>query len=73
MSTQRKGKILRLKVGYNPNSSSIGSIIFAIPTMLFISSIIFGTATTFVFSRSVKSPTGGSQNDDEKDIKDPAK
>jgi len=47
----KKGKILRLKKGYNPNSSSIGSIVFSLPTMLLISSAVFGTATTIIFSK----------------------
>ncbi len=37
-----KGKILRVKHGYNPNSSSMGSIVFALPVSLI--AISFGTA-----------------------------
>ena len=33
-TTAGKGKILRIKHGYNPNSSSMGSIIFALPVSL---------------------------------------
>jgi len=51
MVNPRKGKILRVKQGYNPNSSSIGSIVFAVPTMLLVASAVFGTATTIVFSK----------------------
>jgi hypothetical protein len=29
--TDEKGNILRLKQGYNPNSSSVGSVIFVLP------------------------------------------
>jgi hypothetical protein len=37
-----KGKILRVKQGYNPNSSSMGSIIFALPVSLV--AVTFGLA-----------------------------
>ena len=50
MAKSKKGTILRVKRGYNPNSSSIGSIVFAVPTLLLILSAIFGAATTFIFS-----------------------
>lgn len=33
-TNHKQGKILRVKQGYNPNSSSIGSIIFVLPTAL---------------------------------------
>ena len=51
LDSRRKGKILRVKLGYNPNSSSIGSIVFAIPSMLFVGSVVFGTVTTILFSK----------------------
>jgi len=50
----KQGKILRVKQGYNPNSSSIGSIVFAIPTMLLVSSAIFGTASAVIFAKFMK-------------------
>jgi hypothetical protein len=37
-----KGKILRVKQGYNPNSSSIGSIIFSMSAAVIPASIVFG-------------------------------
>jgi ABC-type multidrug transport system permease subunit len=37
-----KGKILRVKQGYNPNSSSMGSIVFVLPAILFLITVIFG-------------------------------
>lgn len=54
MLKNKKGNILRVKQGYNPNSSSIGSIVFAVPTMLLVSSAIFGTATTIIFSKFLR-------------------
>ncbi len=49
-----KGKILRIKHGYNPNSSSMGSIIFALPFSLI--GISFGTAAVsgLIFSFFIK-------------------
>jgi len=38
----KKGKILRVKQGYNPNSSSMGSIIFVLPALLMGISVVFG-------------------------------
>ena len=37
-----KGKILKVKHGFNPNSSSMGSIIFALPVSLI--AVTFGMA-----------------------------
>lgn len=51
MPKRKNGKILKIKQGYNPNSSSIGSIVFAVPSMLLIASAIFGAATSIVFAR----------------------
>lgn len=46
----RKGKILRVKMGYNPNSSSMGSVVFALPTMLLGSAVVFGGVASAIFS-----------------------
>ena len=48
--TPKRGKILRLKVGYNPNSSSIGSVVYLFSTkyLVFLSS--FGLVTGLIFS-----------------------
>jgi len=40
----KQGRILRLKQGYNPNSSSIGTIVFAMPAALLATTVAFGTA-----------------------------
>ena len=60
----KKGKILRIKQGYNPNSSSIGSIVFAVPSMLFVSAILFGTATAIIFSKFSKKQAKNNNEDD---------
>jgi len=43
-----KGKILRIKQGYNPNSSSMGSIIFVLPAALLGLTAIFGAVSGFL-------------------------
>ena len=48
MSSGVKGRILRLKQGYNPNSSSIGTIVFAMPAALLASTVAFGAAAAFI-------------------------
>ena len=50
MSSEGKGRILRLKQGYNPNSSSIGTIVFALPAALMASTVAFGAAAAFICS-----------------------
>lgn len=56
-----KGKILRVKLGYNPNSSSIGSMIFVIPVAMLSAAVAFGTVSGLIFSAfSKKRNTSGS-------------
>lgn len=50
----RKGKILRLKQGYNPNSSSMGSIVFALPAALLVVTSAFGLASGIIMSAFMK-------------------
>ena len=45
-----RGRILRLKQGYNPNSSSIGTIVFAMPAALLAFTVAFGAAAAFITS-----------------------
>jgi len=45
-----KGKILRVKQGYNPNSSSIGSIIFVLPAALLGMTAVFGAVSGVIMS-----------------------
>ena len=54
MKNQKQGKIVRIKKGYNPNSSSIGSIIFTIPTMLFVLCSIFGAVMALIMTKLFK-------------------
>ena len=39
-----RGRILRLKLGFNPNSSSIGTIVFAMPAAMIGLTVAFGAA-----------------------------
>lgn len=45
-----RGKILRVKLGYNPNSSSIGSMVFAIPAAMLGVAVGFGTLSGLIVS-----------------------
>lgn len=60
-----KGKILRVKQGYNPNSSSIGSVIFSMSAAVVPASIIFGMVagaiSTAILERVGRRAQGGTQ------------
>jgi len=43
--TEGRGKVLALKEGYNPNSSSLGSIVFSYPEAWLLAPVIAGTVT----------------------------
>jgi hypothetical protein len=54
-----KGKILRIKQGYNPNSSSMGSIVFVLPAILLGITVIFGALSGLfgsILSRNIDDP-----------------
>ncbi|MGA1824584.1 MAG: hypothetical protein ACMUIP_07940 [bacterium] len=72
MRKRKGGKILRIKRGYNPNSSSIGSIVFAIPTMLLVSSALFGAATPIIFSKILKKTADTTKKDNGTNAQEPA-
>jgi len=46
----KKGKILKVKTGYNPNSSSIGTLLIAFPCALFASAVLFNAAAAIFLS-----------------------
>jgi hypothetical protein len=48
------GKILKVKHGYNPNSSSMGSIIFALPVSLIAVSFGMAAVSGLIMSHFVK-------------------
>jgi len=50
----KKGKILRVKQGYNPNSSSMGSIVFSLPATLLAITVGFGAVSGIIMSAFIK-------------------
>lgn len=57
MKKIRKGKILRIKHGYNPNSSSMGSIVFALPCALLAITVAFGAVGGVITAAFMKPRT----------------
>ena len=58
-----KGKILRVKQGYNPNSSSVGSVVFAFPAVMLAIPAVFGAVSAVIFSKVIKGGgTDGSES-----------
>lgn len=49
-----KGRILRVKQGYNPNSSSMGSIVFALPAALLGTTTVFGAVSGAIMGAFMK-------------------
>lgn len=46
------GRVLRVKEGYNPNSSSLGSVVFALPAALLAApALLAGTAAFLALAR----------------------
>ena len=54
---KKKGKILKVKRGYNSNSGSIGSVIFAFPTAIFGITAGFGIISGIIMSKFIKQDT----------------
>jgi len=52
---KEKGRILRVKLGYNPNSSSMGSMIFVFPAALLAVTAGFGVISGIIMSVFIKS------------------
>jgi hypothetical protein len=60
-----KGRILRVKQGYNPNSSSMGSIVFALPAALLGITAVFGAVSGIIMAAFVgKAGEGDSERED---------
>jgi hypothetical protein len=49
-----RGKVLSLKEGYNPNSSSLGSIVFSYPEAWLLAPVIAGTVTAVLTNYFIK-------------------
>jgi hypothetical protein len=56
-NTSERGKILRIKQGYNPNSSSLGSILFALPAALLGITVTFGAVSGLIAAAFMKKAT----------------
>jgi hypothetical protein len=52
----QKGRILRVKTGYNPNSSSMGSLVFALPVALLGITAGFSVVSALILPRFVRTP-----------------
>ena len=58
-----KGKILRVKQGYNPNSSSMGSMVFSLPAALLAITVGFGVVSGVIMSAFIKRDDKPAQSD----------
>ena len=61
-----KGRILRVKQGYNPNSSSMGSIVYMLPATLLAITVGFGAISGAILSAFIKCDDTPDQNDKNK-------
>ena len=52
--TDRTGRILRVKLGYNPNSSSLGSIVFAVPAAMLAVPVVFNAVAAAIAAKCVR-------------------
>ena len=48
------GRILRVKLGYNPNSSSLGSIVFAVPAAMLAAPVVFNAIAAAIAAQCVR-------------------
>lgn len=48
------GRILRIKAGYNPNSSSLGTIIFAVPAAMLLAPALYNAIAAALTSATVR-------------------
>ncbi len=58
----RKGKILKVKHGYNPNSSSMGSLIYALPVSVMVMTGGFAVVSALILTAFAKKCQGKSVN-----------
>ena len=49
-----KGRVLRVKEGFNPNSSSLGSVVFSMHTALVAAPVILAGAAAWIASRMAR-------------------
>jgi hypothetical protein len=61
-----KGKILRVKQGYNPNSSSMGSMVFSLPAVLLAVTVGFGAVSGIIMATFIKRDDKPAESDKDK-------
>jgi len=64
-----RGRVLRVKEGYNPNSSSLGSVVFSIHTALIAAPLLLAGAAAWIASRfagAAQSPPAAETRQEEK-------
>jgi len=49
-----RGRVLRVKEGFNPNSSSLGSVIFSIPAALVVAPVLLAGAAALLAARMAR-------------------
>jgi hypothetical protein len=64
VTTNKKGRILKVKMGYNPNSSSMGSMIFVLPAALLGITVVFGAISGVIFSLFLKNSDKNSKKEE---------
>jgi hypothetical protein len=65
----RKGKILRIKQGYNPNSSSLGSMVYVLPAALLAITVGFGAISSIIMSAFIKHDAKSADNNETQVLK----
>lgn len=50
----RTGRILCVKAGYNPNSSSLGTIIFAVPAAMIVAPAVYNAIAAALTSATLR-------------------
>jgi hypothetical protein len=64
-----KGKILRVKQGYNPNSSSMGTIILTMPFAYLPAFSLIGITAGVIINRMVSDDHSGKSEEEKDDDK----
>ena len=67
---KRRGRVLRVKTGYNPNSSSIGSIVFALSAKVLPATAAFGAVAGLIYAAFLR-PDRRTHEPDGKDEEEP--
>jgi hypothetical protein len=67
LKNKKTGKILRIKQGYNPNSSSLGSVVFSFPTAMVALPVIFATVGALLMTKFINQNNVSSDKDEATD------